>query len=288
MIDIQEEQFDAEVLEASRRQPILVDFWAPWCGPCRMLSPVLERLAVAYQGQLRMVKINADHAPKLSQRYAVRSIPAVLLFRNAKLVDQFTGAKPEAQIRQFIQRHLPRPEDADLASARQLRDKGEFEAASQAFARVLDLRPDHLDARSELVQCLLEQGNYAGAVHAFEPLRALLHSDPARSDPRIAHLAVFVEAGEALANRPPEADGEAPSGGIREGDASLEQRFLVAQRHMVAAQWPESIDLLLGILAEDRKFAADRVRKCLLAIFARCPDSALVGQSRRRMSSLLN
>jgi len=94
MIDIQEEQFDAEVLEASRRQPILVDFWAPWCGPCRMLSPVLERLAVAYQGQLRMVKINADHAPKLSQRYAVRSIPAVLLFRNAKLVDQFTGAKP--------------------------------------------------------------------------------------------------------------------------------------------------------------------------------------------------
>ncbi|MFM7255238.1 MAG: thioredoxin [Betaproteobacteria bacterium] len=314
MIEISEAQFEREVIETSHRLPVLVDFWAPWCGPCRTLSPVLERLSLALQGEVSMVKVNADHAPKLSQRYGVRSIPMVLLFRAGRVVDQFTGAKPEAQIRSFIQPHLPRPEDADLVAARRLREQGDLEAAAHAFKRVLAVNPGHLAARSEWVYCLLESGCYSEAANAFEPLRSALHADPSLSDARIATLAVFVEAGQALqaarlaegaeaaSSREAVPNREAASSReavlSREAAASpealpntegtLEGRLLAAQRHMLASRWRPAIDLLLGILSEDRKFSPDRIRKSLLAIFALCPDQALVGQSRRRLSSLLN
>jgi len=284
MIEISEAQFEREVIEASHQLPVLVDFWAPWCGPCRALSPVLERLALAFKGQVGMVKVNADHAPKLAQLYGVRSIPMVLLFRAGRVVDQFTGAKPEAQIRTFLQKYLPRREDADLVAARRLREQGDIEAAARAFERVLAVNPGHLAARSEWVYCLLESGDYREAADAFEPLRSSLHTDSSLSDPRVATLAVFVEAGQALqaAMDSQGAEASANPGG------TLEERLLTAQRHMLASQWPQAIDLLLGILSDDRKFSPDRIRKSLLAIFAQCPDQALVGQSRRRMSSLLN
>jgi len=314
MIEISEAQFEREVIETSHRLPVLVDFWAPWCGPCRTLSPVLERLSLALQGEVSMVKVNADHAPKLSQRYGVRSIPMVLLFRAGRVVDQFTGAKPEAQIRSFIQPHLPRPEDADLVAARRLREQGDLEAAAHAFKRVLAVNPSHLAARSEWVYCLLESGCYSEAANAFEPLRSALHADPSLSDARIATLAVFVEAGQALQaarlaegaeaassreavpNREAAASPEvvlnreaaASPEAVPNPEGTLEGRLLAAQRHMLASRWQPAIDLLLGILSEDRKFSSDRIRKSLLAIFALCPDQALVGQSRRRLSSLLN
>lgn len=314
MIEISEAQFEREVIETSHRLPVLVDFWAPWCGPCRTLSPVLERLSLALQGEVSMVKVNADHAPKLSQRYGVRSIPMVLLFRAGRVVDQFTGAKPEAQIRSFIQPHLPRPEDADLVAARRLREQGDLEAAAHAFKRVLAVNPGHLAARSEWVYCLLESGCYSEAANAFEPLRSALHADPSLSDARIATLAVFVEAGQALqaarlaegaeaassreavpnreAANSPEAvlsrEAAASPEALPNTEGTLEGRLLAAQRHMLASRWQPAIDLLLGILSEDRKFSSDRIRKSLLAIFALCPDQALVGQSRRRLSSLLN
>lgn len=314
MIEISEAQFEREVIETSHRLPVLVDFWAPWCGPCRTLSPVLERLSLALQGEVSMVKVNADHAPKLSQRYGVRSIPMVLLFRAGRVVDQFTGAKPEAQIRSFIQPHLPRPEDADLVAARRLREQGDLEAAAHAFERVLAVNPGHLAARSEWVYCLLESGCYSEAANAFEPLRSALHADPSLSDARIATLAVFVEAGQALqaarlaegaeaaSSREAVPNREAASSreavlsrvaaaspeAVPNTEGTLEGRLLAAQRHMLASRWQPAIDLLLGILSEDRKFSSDRIRKSLLAIFALCPDQALVGQSRRRLSSLLN
>jgi len=243
-----------------------------------------------------MVKVNADHAPKLSQRYGVRSIPMVLLFRAGRVVDQFTGAKPEAQIRSFIQPHLPRPEDADLVAARRLREQGDLEAAAHAFERVLAVNPGHLAARSEWVYCLLESGCYSEAANAFEPLRSALHADPSLSDARIATLAVFVEAGQALqaarlaegAEAVPNREAAASPEAVPNTEGTLEGRLLAAQRHMLASRWRPAIDLLLGILSEDRKFSPDRIRKSLLAIFALCPDQALVGQSRRRLSSLLN
>jgi putative thioredoxin len=284
MIEISEAQFEREVIEASHQLPVLVDFWAPWCGPCRTLSPVLERLSLAFEGQVSMVKVNADHALKLSQLYGVRGIPMVLLFRAGRVVDQFTGAKPEAQIRTFLQRYLPRPEDADLVVARRLREQGDIEAAAHAFERVLAVSPGHLVARSEWVHCLLESGHYREAAEAFEPLRSTLHADPSLSDPRVATLAVFVEAGQALRAAMVAHGAEAAAN----PEGTLEERLLAAQRHMLASRWPQAIDLLLGILSDDRKFSSDRIRKALLAIFARCPDQMLVGQSRRRMSSLLN
>ena len=120
MIELSESMFDDEVLEVSKQQVVLVDFWAPWCGPCRMLGPILEKLSQDYEGRVRMVKVNADNAPQLSKRYQIRSIPMVMLFKNGQTVDQFMGVRQESEIRRFIDGHLPRVEDKDLAQARRL------------------------------------------------------------------------------------------------------------------------------------------------------------------------
>ena len=115
MIELSESMFDDEVLEVSKQQVVLVDFWAPWCGPCRMLGPILEKLSQDYEGRVRMVKVNADNAPQLSKRYQIRSIPMVMLFKDGQTVDQFMGVRQESEIRRFIDGHLPRVEDKDLA-----------------------------------------------------------------------------------------------------------------------------------------------------------------------------
>ncbi|NBS20605.1 MAG: thioredoxin [Betaproteobacteria bacterium] len=117
LMDLNESTFQDDVLEFSKTQPVLVDFWAPWCGPCRVLGPILESLSAEYEGRVRMVKINADHAPKLSQQYQIRSIPMVLLFKDGKVADQFLGLRQAAEIRRLIDAQLPRLEDADLALA---------------------------------------------------------------------------------------------------------------------------------------------------------------------------
>lgn len=126
MIELSESMFDDEVLEVSKQQVVLVDFWAPWCGPCRMLGPILEKLSQDYEGRVRMVKVNADNAPQLSKRYQIRSIPMVMLFKDGQTVDQFMGVRQESEIRRFIDGHLPRVEDKDLAQARRLSSEGKL------------------------------------------------------------------------------------------------------------------------------------------------------------------
>lgn len=270
MLELSESLFDDQVLESSKHQPVLVDFWAPWCGPCRMLGPILEKLSLAYEGRVQFVKINADHAPQLSQRYQIRSIPTVMLFRQAQAVDQFMGLKQESEIRRFIDTHLPRIEDKDLALARQLLAEGRLEEASEHYKTVLAINPSQEAARLEFVQLLLQRSMAAEAAQYFEVLR------PKKlNDPRIASIALLVEAGLSL-----NVDPSHPT--------RSDQMLREAQQAMLAGQWAGAMDLFLALLTEDRRFAGDLVRQSMLAIFQLCPDAQVVGQYRRKLSALLN
>lgn len=270
MLELSESLFDDQVLESSKHKPVLVDFWAPWCGPCRMLGPIIEKLSHEYEGRVQFVKINADHAPELSQRYRIRSIPTVMLFRQAEVVDQFMGLKQESEIRRFIDAHLPRIEDKDLALARQLLAAGRLEDASEHYKAVIAKNPSQDVARLEFVQLLLQRSMASEAAEYFEVLK------PKKlNDPKIASIALFVDAGLSL-----DVDPSHPT--------RSDQMLREAQKAMLAGQWAEAMDLFLALLTEDRRFAGDLVRQSMLAIFHLCPDAQVVRTYRRKLSALLN
>lgn len=281
MIELSESMFDDEVLEVSKQQVVLVDFWAPWCGPCRMLGPILEKLSQDYEGRVRMVKVNADNAPQLSKRYQIRSIPMVMLFKDGQTVDQFMGVRQESEIRRFIDGHLPRVEDKDLAQARRLSSEGKLVEASQAYKTVIALNPGQESARLELIQILLQLSLWDDAAQCFEVLRS-----KKLNDPKIAAIEVLIDAAQSLAATSSKSNQTTES--LIDSSANPQQCLQAAQLAMLSGRWTQAMDLFLDLLARDRRFAGDLVRQSMLAIFQLCPDSQVVSQYRRKLGPLLN
>ena len=182
--------FDQEVLEASKILPVVVDFWAPWCGPCRALTPVLEKVAAEYAGRVKLVKVNSDDSPEVSGAYGVRSIPNVIAFRNGKPAAQFVGAQPEGQIRAFFNQLLPSPAELALAKAEALYAQKKLDEAEAELAKVqADLA---LDARVEaLRQGIAFARAQAGGLGEAQ-LKAMLSANPADHDARHALAALYV------------------------------------------------------------------------------------------------
>lgn len=283
MIDINESAFEAEVLQASFEQPVLVDFWAPWCGPCRALGPLLEKIERDLSGRVKLVKINSDDNQQLSSRYQVRSIPFVMLFRDGQAVDSFVGVRAESQIRSFIEGHLPRPGDDQLREAREAAAAGKLDDAAQRFATVLAINPAQDEVRVEYVQLLIRLGRYGDAVPAFEPLR-----QATRSDLAVAALAQRLEAAIALGSLGSNVDAERLLRAEVDASDSLPARFRLAQWLLLHARWQPAMEELLLIISRDRRFNDDAARKAMLAIFQLCEDAALVGTYRRKLSAALN
>ncbi len=281
MIELSESMFDDEVLEVSKQQVVLVDFWAPWCGPCRMLGPILEKLSQDYEGRVRMVKVNADNAPQLSKRYQIRSIPMVMLFKDGQTVDQFMGVRQESEIRRFIDGHLPRVEDKDLAQARRLSSEGKLVEASQSYKTVIALNPGQESARLELIQILLQLSLWDDAAQCFEVLRS-----KKLNDPKIAAIEVLIDAAQSLAATSSKSNQTTES--LIDSSANPQQCLQAAQLAMLSGRWTQAMDLFLDLLARDRRFAGDLVRQSMLAIFQLCPDSQVVSRYRRKLGPLLN
>ena len=281
MIELSESMFDDEVLEVSKQQVVLVDFWAPWCGPCRMLGPILEKLSQDYEGRVRMVKVNADNAPQLSKRYQIRSIPMVMLFKDGQTVDQFMGVRQESEIRRFIDGHLPRVEDKDLAQARRLSSEGKLVEASQSYKTVIALNPGQESARLELIQILLQLSLWDDAAQYFEVLRS-----KKLNDPKIAAIEVLIDAAQSLAATSSKSNQTTEN--LIDPSANPQQCLQAAQLAMLSGRWTQAMDLFLDLLARDRRFAGDLVRQSMLAIFQLCPDSQVVSQYRRKLGPLLN
>src|SRR5512142_1504260 len=184
-VDVPPGQFDAAVVEESRRRPVVVDFWAPWCGPCRTLGPVLERLAAAGGGEWLLAKVNVDDDPGLAGRFGVQGIPAVKAFRGGEVVDEFVGALPEARVRSWLEGVVPGPADAAFAEAEARRQAGDEAAAREALSRVLALRPGHGGALLALAELELAAGRSAEALALAERV------PPADADRHASRLAAL-------------------------------------------------------------------------------------------------
>jgi putative thioredoxin len=266
MIDITLQNFEAELIQASLRQPVLLDIWAPWCGPCRTLSPTLEKLETEYAGRFVLAKLNSDEQPEiagqLSQAFGVRSIPFCVLFDQGQPVDGFVGALPEAQIRQFLDKHVPSVAEVEAEEqsdeAADLAASGDADSALDRLQQAVAIDPANDAVRCEYVKLLLEQGRVEQARQAWEPVasKALL-------DARIAALGRWLEACEkAPQSRDPQALAAAIAANRRDFDA----RFELAQSHFAAGRFTEAMDELLEIVMRDKGWNDELARKTYVAI----------------------
>jgi putative thioredoxin len=266
MIDITITNFETDLINASMQQPVLLDIWAPWCGPCKQLSPLLDKLEAAYGGRFKLGKLNSDEQPEiagqLSQMFGVRSIPFCVLFDRGQPVDGFVGALPEAQIRAFLDKHLPTLEELaaeeEAEDAQALAAEGDTDAALAKLQQAVAIDPGNDATRCEYVKLLLELGRVADAKRALEPIAA-----KAVADARITALVHWLAAAE---KAPKARSAEALAAAIAANRRDLDARFELAQTHFAARRFTQAMDELLEIVMRDKVWNDELARKTYVAI----------------------
>ena len=273
--------FVADVIEASRVQPVIVDFWATWCGPCRQLTPALEKAVKAAGGAVKLVKIDVDKNPAFAGQLRVQSIPTVYAFEDGKPVDGFTGALPESQVKAFVDKLVRAPPVSEIdelvAMGRESLALGDTGGAAQSFAEALSIAPDNLDAIGGLARCYLAGGDRerAAEVAAMAP-----------ADAKNADLA-SVRATLALAQGAP-SDTAAAERRLAADPNDHAARAELAAALAAKGELEAAADQLLDIIARDRDWNEGAARAQLLKVFeAAGQASEITRQGRRRLSSIL-
>ena len=296
MIDVTIENFENEVIAASMDQPVLVDFWAPWCGPCKTIGPILEKLETEFAGGFKLAKINSDEEQQLAAAFGIRSIPTVVLLKNGQPVDGFMGALPEGKVREFLSKHVtpgePEPEEEPAEEP-----EGELDPAQQLekLQHAVATDPSNDDARFDYVKALLGAGRTADAKRAFEPV-----ATKAAGVRRLEALKRWFDALDAAGQgdaRKALADCDAK---IAANRRDFEARHLRAQLLMAQQQWTAAMDELLEILMRDKAWNEELARKTYIAILEIIeppkpkvadgqipPDDPTVATYRRRLSSVV-
>ncbi|MCC5810608.1 MAG: thioredoxin [Ectothiorhodospiraceae bacterium] len=273
------ETFQQDVVDASRQQPVLVDFWADWCGPCKQLMPVLEKLATEYRGSFLLAKVNCDQEQQLAAQIGVRSLPTVILVKDGQLADQFTGALPEGEIRKLLEQHVPKPEDSPEEQARELMAQGDFEAALPLLKQAYQARPEDTDLVIDLARALFNTG-------ALEDADALLAAlpDAVRHDDRVKAMNAQRGFAERLQELPPEEElrGRAAGG---DDPAAI---YGVAMYQAARGDYPEAMEMLLVIVRRHRAWEDGKGRTALLEMFDLLgPEHPLTRSYRQKLFQLL-
>ena len=261
VIEVNLSNFTEMVDTESFQRPVLVDFWAPWCGPCRALGPVLERLAEEMQGAFLLAKINSDENPELSRQYSVRGIPAVKAFRDGRVVDEFTGALPEPAIRQFLEKILPRAGDEQRKVGLEALARGDTAVAEQAFRAAIEQDPGNDAARLELARLLISRGDNAAAEAEIVSL-----SPTAQASESAAAVRALVEFSAALREAPPI---EEIMRRLREssGEEQANAMYQHALHELLQGHEQAALDQLIEMVRWHRKYGDDLARKTVLKIF---------------------
>ncbi len=273
--DVTDETFATAVLQESNSRPVVVDFWAPWCGPCRVLGPMIERVAAEYGGEVVLAKLNTDENPRTSMAYGIQGIPAVKAFRNGQVVAEFTGAVPEPQVRAFFQKLVPSPAERAAREAEQLARTGDTAGAERRFRDILAQSPSNADAIVGLAAILLDRGETNEA-------ESLLERAPADRRAKALRHRVFLDnfaskhAGDNL-------ESEAAAN-PRDPRARYRWGVMLAAR----GDYEAALEELIESVRLDRGFADGAARKAVLAVFDILGlDSPLTREYQRRLSSVL-
>nr|WP_315464531.1 thioredoxin [uncultured Rhodoferax sp.] len=266
MIDVTLENFETEVIAASHQVPVLVDFWAPWCGPCKTLGPLLEKVEADYGGRFKLVKIDSDQEQQLAQAFGIRSIPTCVLMINGKPADGFMGAVPESKLKEFLDKHVPTEDvleaEADVEDAQALAEAGDPRAALQKLHEALTLNPGNDDARYDYVKLLIENDMIEDAEAALAPTLAYIPKQQ-----RFEALAQFLEAIKFVLTddkglwTPAQFD-EVIAGNKRDFDTRLAKARVL----MVGGDWTGAMDELLEIIMRDKAWNSEVPRKTFVAI----------------------
>jgi len=281
--DATDASFMVDVVEASRTQPVIVDFWAPWCGPCRQLTPALEKAVAEANGAVRLVKVNIDENPAIAGQLRVQSIPTVYAFVDGQPVDGFQGAQPESQVKAFIERLSGPPEASDLevllemaAESLQLGDMG---GAAQGYAQALQMDPANVKAIAGLARCYLAGGDVERATEV------VAMADPTAKDADLAAVRAAIALAQAGAET---GETAALHRRVAADPADLQAKFDLAGALAADGDFSGAADQLLAVIAVDRDWNEGAAKAQLLTVFeAAGPGSDVARAGRRKLSSLL-
>ncbi len=280
VFDATTETFETEVLQKSLQTPVLVDFWATWCGPCKTLGPMLEKLAGEYHGAFELAKVDVDKEQQIAAAFQIRSVPTVFLVKGGQIVDGFPGAVPEGQLREFLTQHgvVPleaAPEEAETAEAPPLDPQAQVDVLRAAIAA----EPDKEELKLDLALALLQTGATAEATALIDALPANLSTDD-----RAVRARARLEFASALQEAPAP---EVLEARIAANGDDLQARHLRGVQLLLSGQDAAALEQFLDMLRRDRSYDDGRPRKLLIDAFKVIEDEDLVGQYRRRMASLL-
>ncbi len=293
MIDVTIATYEQDIIEASMTTPVLVDFWAPWCSPCKMLAPVLEKLDAEYAGRFVLAKINIDESPQLAAMFGVRSVPTCILVKQGQAVDGFTGAQPEGQVRALLDRHLgAAPAAPDTAAEAAVADDDD-EAVLQRLQHTVVAEPENDNARFDYVRLLLQLGRLEEAKEAFVPAKAKVQMVRLFDS-----LQRWIDAMDAERQQP--ADLAALDAAIAANKRDFAARYARALALMGQERLTDAMDELLEILMRDKSWNEDAARKTYIAALDILeppkmpvaegqipPEDPVVASYRRRLSSVI-
>lgn len=279
--EVSEKDFQTEVIDRSKNVPVVLDFWAPWCGPCQILKPVLEKLAQEYQGKFFLAKINADDNQALSAQFGVRGIPSVKAVYDGKIINEFSGALPEPAVREFLAKIIPNESEITRQEAMAIYKSGDRPAAMELLKKAIALDENNFSAQVALADLLLETQELQAAKNIIEKLPA-----DVQLEEHTKELLTKIELSERTSKLP---DKQTLLQQIERDDANLQARLDLANHCISEQSYDQAFELLFEVLKKDRHFADDAARKTMLSIFTLLgPQDPRVRSARKTLASLLN